>query len=72
MVLNFFFALQLLWKFIKCRFEDLIAVGGHGLRNTDFSGEPSSIHTIGAVPLLNLHLLFDGEENMEVCKKNII
>jgi len=46
---------------IKCRLEDLIAVGGHGLRNTDFSGEPSSIHAIGAVPLPDLHLFFDGD-----------
>lgn len=56
---------------IERMLEDLIAVGEHGLRNTEFSGEPSSIHVIGAVPLPDekgsnsideLQLLFDGNE----------
>lgn len=56
---------------IERMLEDLIAVGEHGLRKMDLSGEPASIHTIGATPLpdvkgLNsideLNLLLDGKE----------
>lgn len=56
---------------IERMLEDLIAVGKHGLRNTDLSGEPSSTHATGATPLPDekgsnsfdeLHLLFDGKE----------
>lgn len=59
---------------IERMLEDLIAVGEHGLRNTDFSGEPSSMHAIGAVPLPDekgsnsideIHMLFDGLEEKE-------
>jgi len=56
---------------IERMLEDLIAVGKHGLRNTDLSGEPSSTHATGTTPLPDekgsnsfdeLHLLFDGKE----------
>lgn len=56
---------------IERMLEDLIAVGEHGLRNADLSGEPASIHTIGATPLPDekgsnsideLNLLLDGKE----------
>jgi len=59
---------------IERMLEDLIAVGEHGLRNTDFSGEPSPIHATGAVPLPDekgsnsideIHMLFDGLEEKE-------
>jgi len=56
---------------IERMLEDLIAVGKHGLRNTDLSGEPSSTHATGTTPLPDekgsnsfdeLHLLFDAKE----------